>query len=54
MEMLAEKSQTREFLWQDPVGYEIIVDTECLQVKNFKYFGCAISCEKERMVNKNQ
>jgi phage-related protein len=54
MEMLAEKSETKAFLWQDPVGCKIIVDTKCLQVKNFKYLGCAISCEKENTPNKNQ
>jgi hypothetical protein len=54
MEMLAEKTEMLEFLRQDPLGCKITVDFKRLQVKNFKYLGYAISCEKERILKRNQ
>jgi hypothetical protein len=42
------------FLEQDPVGCKTVVDNKCLhQVKNFKYLGCEISYENEKIFNKD-
>ena len=34
------------FLGQYPIKYKIFVDNKSLKVKNFKYLGCEISCDK--------
>ena len=39
-----EKSETMEFLGQDPLRCKIVEDNKCLQqIKNFKYLGYEIS-----------
>ena len=41
------------FFGQDPVLCKLTVDNKCLQqVRNFKYFGCAISFENENVIQK--
>jgi len=43
MEISSEKSETMEFLGQDPVTCKMVVDNKCLQqVKNFKHLGFEI------------
>jgi len=53
MEISSEKSGTMAFLEQDPVRCKIVVANKCLQAKNFKYFGCEIYYEYEKIFNKN-
>ena len=51
MEISPEKYETVAFLGKDAVRYKIIVGNKCLQqVKDFKYFGCEISCENEKNI----
>ena len=41
------------FLEQGPAGCKTMVDNKCLQqAKNFKYLGCEISYENEKIFNK--
>jgi hypothetical protein len=49
-----KKSEKRSFLGQVPGRCKIVVDNKCLQqVQNFKYFGCKISYENVKDIDKN-
>ena len=51
--MSPEKSETMEFLRQDPVKFKIVVDNKCLQqVRNFKYLGCEICYENGKYIQR--
>ena len=53
MEITTEESEAMAFLGEEQVICKIIVDYECLQVKNFKYLGCETSYENEKDIQQN-